>query len=58
MHHEHYDGSGYPEGLSGEKIPIEAQIIQAADAFDAMNTKRAYRDAMNLETVINTFQHL
>nr|WP_279288967.1 HD domain-containing phosphohydrolase [Anaerosolibacter carboniphilus] len=56
MHHEHYDGSGYPEGLSGDEIPIEAQIIQAADAFDAMTSKRAYRDAMSIETVMNIFR--
>ncbi|HYE10042.1 MAG TPA: HD-GYP domain-containing protein [Patescibacteria group bacterium] len=56
MHHEHYDGSGYPQGLSGEKISIEAQIIQAADAFDAMTSKRAYRDAMSIETVMGIFR--
>jgi polar amino acid transport system substrate-binding protein len=55
MHHEHFDGSGYPEGLTGEKIPIEAQIIQAADAFDAMTSRRAYRDAMSIETVMKIF---
>jgi polar amino acid transport system substrate-binding protein len=56
MHHEHYDGSGYPEGLSGERIPLEAHIIQAADSFDAMTSKRAYRDAMNIETVMRIFK--
>jgi len=56
MHHEHYDGTGYPEGKSGENIPIEAHIIQAADAFDAMTSVRAYRDAMNLEAVTNIFR--
>jgi polar amino acid transport system substrate-binding protein len=56
MHHEHYDGSGYPQGLSGDKIPIEAQIIQAADAFDAMTSKRAYRDAMSIEKAMSIFR--
>jgi polar amino acid transport system substrate-binding protein len=56
MHHEHYDGSGYPQGLTGDKIPIEAQIIQAADSFDAMTSKRAYRDAMSIKTVMSIFR--
>ncbi|BEP30029.1 HD-GYP domain-containing protein [Helicovermis profundi] len=43
MHHEHYDGNGYPNGLKGDQIPIEAQIIQIADAFDAMTSDRSYR---------------
>jgi HD-GYP domain-containing protein (c-di-GMP phosphodiesterase class II) len=45
-HHEHYDGKGYPEGLVGEKIPLLGRIIALADAFDAMTSKRVYRDAM------------
>lgn len=43
-HHEYYDGSGYPNGLSGSDIPIGGQIIQITDAFDAMTSKRAYRN--------------
>jgi polar amino acid transport system substrate-binding protein len=54
-HHEYFDGSGYPEGLSGDQIPIEAHIIQAADALDAMTSKRAYREAMSIETALNIF---
>ena len=42
-HHERYDGTGYPEGLKGEEIPIEARIIGVADAIDAMNSNRVYR---------------
>lgn len=42
-HHERYDGKGYPEGLSGEKIPVEARIIAVADAYDAMTSRRSYR---------------
>lgn len=43
-HHERFDGTGYPFGLSGEDIPINARIICVADSFDAMNTNRAYRE--------------
>jgi putative nucleotidyltransferase with HDIG domain len=45
-HHEHYDGTGYPQGLKGEQIPLAAQIITVADSFDAMTTDRPYRIAM------------
>ncbi|WP_026507801.1 HD domain-containing phosphohydrolase [Butyrivibrio sp. MC2013] len=50
-HHERYDGKGYPEGLSGEDIPEEARIIAVADAYDAMTSKRSYRDALPQEVV-------
>ncbi|HLB05441.1 MAG TPA: response regulator [Thermodesulfobacteriota bacterium] len=46
-HHERYDGSGYPEGLKGEAIPLIARIISAADAFDAMTSSRPYREGMD-----------
>ena len=45
-HHEHYDGSGYPEGLKGEEIPDIARIIAVADTYDAMASKRSYRDTL------------
>lgn len=45
-HHERWDGKGYPDGLSGEAIPIGARVIAVADTFDAMTSKRAYRDAL------------
>jgi HD-GYP domain-containing protein (c-di-GMP phosphodiesterase class II) len=48
-HHEHHDGSGYPEGLKGEKIPLIAQIISVADTFDAMITERPYRHGLSKE---------
>jgi len=44
-HHEHYDGSGYPAGLAGQDIPLQARIIQIADVFDALTSNRAYRAA-------------
>jgi len=46
-HHENYDGTGYPQGLSGDEIPFESQIIQVADAYDAMTSERAYRKALS-----------
>ena len=56
MHHEHYDGSGYPQGLKGNQIPMGAHIIQLADAFDAMTSKRAYREAMPTEMAIEALK--
>jgi HD-GYP domain-containing protein (c-di-GMP phosphodiesterase class II) len=44
--HEHYDGTGYPDGLSGEQIPLESRIVLACDAFHAMTTDRPYRRAL------------
>jgi HD-GYP domain-containing protein (c-di-GMP phosphodiesterase class II) len=51
-HHERWDGAGYPDGLSGEDIPIGARIICVADAFDAMTSDRPYRRAMSAEAAI------
>jgi HD-GYP domain-containing protein (c-di-GMP phosphodiesterase class II) len=51
-HHEHYDGSGYPEGLAGDDIPLAARILLVADAYDAMTTTRPYREAMSHEEAI------
>ena len=50
-HHERYGGGGYPDGISGEEIPEEARIIAVADAYDAMTSKRSYRDLMPQEKV-------
>ena len=50
-HHERYDGKGYPEGLKGEDIPTIARIIAVADAYDAMSSKRSYRDPLPQQKV-------
>ena len=50
-HHEHYDGTGYPDGLKGNEIPIQARIIALCDSYDAMNSKRIYRDALSFEQI-------
>ncbi len=51
-HHEHFNGSGYPEGLKKGEIPIIARIIAVADAYDAMTSKRPYRKALTKEEAI------
>ena len=51
-HHEWYDGSGYPEGLAGERIPVGARIISIADAFDTMTTRRPYREPVSKEDAL------
>jgi HD-GYP domain-containing protein (c-di-GMP phosphodiesterase class II) len=50
--HEDFDGSGYPDGLAGDQIPIEARIVSCCDAFSAMTTTRSYRKAMPVEKAI------
>lgn len=50
-HHERYDGRGYPIGLKGEEIPLEARIVGVADAFDAMNSKRIYRNSLPMKVI-------
>lgn len=56
--HEHWDGSGYPDALAGEQIPIESRIVFACDAFDAMTTARSYQDAMTHAHAITRMQEL
>ena len=51
-HHERWDGGGYPDGLRGEEIPLEARIISCCDAFNAMTTTRPYRDAMSQSVAV------
>ena len=50
-HHERYDGSGYPDGLSGESIPLSSRIVAIADAYDAMRSDRIYRKGLSLEAI-------
>jgi hypothetical protein len=51
--HERWDGSGYPDGLTGEEIPLESRIVFAADAYNAMTTDRPYRGALSQQQAIN-----
>ncbi len=55
-HHEWWDGSGYPDGLSAEEIPLEARIVSVADAFDAMTCDRPYRQGLRREIVVSEFK--
>jgi HD-GYP domain-containing protein (c-di-GMP phosphodiesterase class II) len=55
-HHEYYDGSGYPEGLVKSEIPLIGRIIAVADAYDAMTSKRPYRDALTQDEAIEELQ--
>jgi HD-GYP domain-containing protein (c-di-GMP phosphodiesterase class II) len=50
--HEHWDGTGYPDGLRGEDILLEARIVSACDAFDAMTTTRSYRKGMSVDVAV------
>ena len=55
-HHEHYNGTGYPSGASGEDIPMSARITKVADVFDALSSKRPYKDPWPLDKVIEVMQ--
>lgn len=57
-HHEHYDGSGYPKGASGEAIPLGARILQVADAFDAMTSRRPYSEARSRQEAIEEMRRV
>jgi HD-GYP domain-containing protein (c-di-GMP phosphodiesterase class II) len=56
FHHERWDGGGYPAGLSGRRIPVEARLLAIADAFDAMISPRPYRRALSHERAIAEVQ--
>ena len=56
-HHERYDGTGYPDGLSGDNIPEEARIIAVADAYDAMTSRRSYRGILPQDIVRNEIKN-
>ena len=51
-HHEHWDGSGYPDGLAGEAIPLVARIVNAADTWDACSSDRPYQRKMTHDEVL------
>ena len=55
-HHEKFDGSGYPSKLAGNDIPFLARIATIADSFDAMASKRAYRNSLDIQTIISEFE--
>jgi len=54
-HHEHYDGHGYPRGLAGVDIPLEARIVAVADVFDALASDRPYRKALSPDEALRVF---
>ncbi|MFQ5810608.1 MAG: HD-GYP domain-containing protein [Armatimonadota bacterium] len=56
FHHERYDGSGYPEGLIGDDIPLFARVLGLADAYDAMTSDRPFRCAMAPEQALRSLQ--
>jgi HD-GYP domain-containing protein (c-di-GMP phosphodiesterase class II) len=55
-HHENYDGSGYPDGLRGDAIPLGARVICVADAFDAMTTQRPYNEPLSFKEALEEVQ--
>ena len=57
-HHEHWDGSGYPQGLAGEEIPLGSRIILVADAYDAMLSERSYRGATSAQDAVRELQRM
>jgi len=58
MHHENWDGSGYPDGKKGEEIPLLGRIVSVADAFDAMTTDRPYSKAMTFDVALSRLRFL
>jgi HD-GYP domain-containing protein (c-di-GMP phosphodiesterase class II) len=58
MHHEMIDGHGYPQGLKGDEIPMQARIVSVADTFDAMTTDRPYQRAMKFDDALERIKSL
>ena len=56
-HHERWDGRGYPDGLSGDQIPISAQVVSMADVYDALVSKRVYKDAYAPDVAVQMILH-
>ena len=57
-HHEAFDGSGYPDGLAGKDIPLEARIVTVADIFDALTSRRPYKEPWTVEESLAEIQAL
>lgn len=57
-HHEKFDGTGYPDNLKGDEIPYLARVTAVADCFDAMTSKRIYRDSLSLDFVKNEIKKI
>lgn len=57
-HHENWDGTGYPDGLKGEQIPLSARIVSIGDVFDALIHKRSYKEAWTEEQAILEMKHM
>ena len=55
-HHERLDGRGYPNGLAGDQLPLSGRIVGLADSFDAMTSKRTYRDALSVEVALEEIE--
>ena len=55
-HHERWDGSGYPEGLKGEHIPLSARIVSLADVYDALTSMRSYRKGLTHEEACSVLE--
>ncbi|HJQ31488.1 MAG TPA: HD domain-containing phosphohydrolase [Pyrinomonadaceae bacterium] len=55
-HHENWDGTGYPEGLAGERIPLASRVIHVADAYDALTSPRPFRDALEHERAVSVLK--
>jgi putative two-component system response regulator len=56
-HHERLDGSGYPDGLCGDDVPPLAQIVGVVDVYDALTSKRSYRDALHQDAAVQYLLH-
>jgi putative two-component system response regulator len=56
QHHEHYDGTGYPDGLQGDEIELESRILAVADAYDAMRSDRPYRGPLSIEAALDQLE--